>query len=238
MKQAPRMNSRFLVGLTLVVVATTAHACQSKANKTADKIVDGKWIEAKPPPNAELIHWSITVTRDKQGVPNSVVYLVVHTHKHLVTKVTGNEIKPMDRELYVGWHIPSKAVTACSGWFAGGGDFYYVLKTSDRLRIYHRAIDESDKKASATRTHQDAQAELQCTKFAHISQTKSTSSGPNLQSQAAHRVPWIEFYRLHVQSLEYISRNMVLVNDNFVIEFIEPLVAHLEKPLVSNFVTP
>ncbi len=41
--------------------------------------------------------------------------------------------------------IPKKALAACSGWFAGGGEEYYATYDGKRLLIFHRSLDERQK---------------------------------------------------------------------------------------------
>jgi hypothetical protein len=139
------MILRFLFIVSILSLTVFGFGIQSHPRKPASQIVSGKPIPSKPTLNASPLRWSIKVTRDKHDTPSSVVYLVVGKHAHFVAKVSGNEIRPMARELYVGWGVPAKSVIASFGWFAGGGDIYYVLRKSHRLKIYHRAIDESDK---------------------------------------------------------------------------------------------
>ncbi len=100
-----------------------------------------------PPKHLNQFSWSIKVTHDKLGTPTSLVSLIINKRNHFVTKVIGNEMKPMTRDQFAGWKVPKIATTACFGWFAGGGDLYYAIERRHALKIYHRAIDESDDKA-------------------------------------------------------------------------------------------
>jgi len=127
------------------MVPLCAHPQQAKPKSTSDQLTYGPWIEAKSTANTGPFRWSIDVSHDKQGIPKSVLYLVGNQHRHFVAKVEGNEMKPMERELYSGWNVPAKAVTACFGWFAGGGDVYYAIRRPRALQIFHRGIDESDR---------------------------------------------------------------------------------------------
>jgi len=138
------LGVHLFLGLTVALLPVCAQTEQDKV-KSGDALVYGPWIEAKSTANTGPFQWSIDVTKDKQGIPKSVLYIVGNKHKHFVAKVDGNEMKPMDRELYEGWNVPAKAVTACFGWFAGGGDIYYAIRRPHALQIFHRAIDESDR---------------------------------------------------------------------------------------------
>ena len=119
------MKKQIFIGLAVAMLPLVAHS---------------------QPRDSVPYQWSIKVTRDKQGIPTSAVSIVVNKHSHFVAKVEGNEMKPMDRALFDGWDVPKSSVTACFGWYAGGGDIYYALRRPHLLRIYHRAIDESDEK--------------------------------------------------------------------------------------------
>ena len=41
--------------------------------------------------------------------------------------------------------VPKRALTACSGWFAGGGEDYYATYDGKRVLVYHRSLDELQK---------------------------------------------------------------------------------------------
>ena len=43
---------------------------------------------------------------------------------------------------YADMQIPDLAVAACGGWYAGGGDYYYLLADSDGVEVYHGYLDE------------------------------------------------------------------------------------------------
>lgn len=88
------------------------------------------------------IHWSIAVTRGKDDVPKSVMYLIVNKKSIWYTVVEGNAIKPMDRELWEPWRVPKGAMQPAFRWFAGAGDLFYLKKTGNLYRVFHRSMDE------------------------------------------------------------------------------------------------
>jgi hypothetical protein len=143
----PPQSGRDLLGVSWSI----GNGCQHSGGYTlpkqlGTKIVSSPWIEAKKTVETGPIRWSISVTRDKRGEPNSFLSIVAKRHKYIIAKVEGSEMKPMARDSYQGWNVPAKAVTACFGWFGGGGDIYSAIKRPHLLKVYHRAIDESDRK--------------------------------------------------------------------------------------------
>ena len=44
---------------------------------------------------------------------------------------------------YHQYDIPKKALQACGGWWAGAGEYFYVIREGDRLKVYEGWQDET-----------------------------------------------------------------------------------------------
>lgn len=73
--------------------------------------------------------------------PVTEVYLVVNGHKNLIVK-ENMLVSETPAELYKEYEIPGNALTSCRGWWAGGGNDYWVIPGTDGLEIYQRWIEE------------------------------------------------------------------------------------------------
>lgn len=82
----------------------------------------------------------VLLGEDENLIPSSEVKLEIDDKKYDVGKcLTCGEIKKEDYDRY---DIPKMAVSACGGWFAGGGDYFYALRVENEIFIYSGWQDE------------------------------------------------------------------------------------------------
>ena len=98
-------------------------------------------VFAAPVPTPPLT-WVFDTHQDKELVPHSKVYLRVGTMRVLIEPKADCEFHPVSRADYKTYKVPAPALTACSGWFGGGGEDLYVVRRKDRLLVYRRWTDE------------------------------------------------------------------------------------------------
>lgn len=48
----------------------------------------------------------------------------------------------MDKSEYASQNIPDTALSAVGGWWAGAGDYFYLIADGNNYRILHKAVDE------------------------------------------------------------------------------------------------
>ena len=97
---------------------------------------------ARPSPK---LAWVFDTHRDKDDTPISNVLLVVNGRRIVVARDLVDRFTVVERREFKDRDFPSKALIACAGWYAGGGDDYYVTRRGRRLYVYNRGVDESDK---------------------------------------------------------------------------------------------
>ncbi len=69
--------------------------------------------------------------------PEAIVYLQYNEVQHAVDTVsTCSVIAP---EMYRNYDIPKEALSACGGWWAGNGTFFYTLNEGDTSLIVMEA---------------------------------------------------------------------------------------------------
>ena len=82
----------------------------------------------------------VLLGEDENLIPRSEVKLEIDDKKYDVGKcLTCGEIA---KENYDRYDIPKMAVSACGGWFAGGGDYFYALRVENDIFIYSGWQDE------------------------------------------------------------------------------------------------
>ena len=80
---------------------------------------------------------------DEQGIPKTNVILFIEGQdSRIVGETTGCD--QIDQEDFENFDIPSNALSGLGGWFAGAGDYYYVVydQKKNAVRIFHGWQDE------------------------------------------------------------------------------------------------
>jgi hypothetical protein len=78
---------------------------------------------------------------DEYGIPRRNVFLNVKINKMLIDSVR-SECNPIGKEEFERYEIPADAIDACGGWWAGAGDYFYVVKKDGEYHIYRGWQDE------------------------------------------------------------------------------------------------
>ncbi|MBS0661184.1 MAG: hypothetical protein JSR82_23445 [Verrucomicrobia bacterium] len=85
--------------------------------------------------------WVFDIKEDAEGTPRGSVSLSVQGRKVvLFTNAIGN-YSEVERSEYRRKRIPAKALTACSGWWAGSGEDVYVVRSKGQLSVYKATVD-------------------------------------------------------------------------------------------------
>lgn len=117
--------------LALFLLATLLLSCQS--DKTSGEQKD----------NAEKL--SVQLVCEDIGSddtqPYFGVYAIVNESKTKIKEITAvcETIAP---EAYAEHEIPSNALSAVGGWWAGGGDYFYAAQAAGKVTFYHATVDE------------------------------------------------------------------------------------------------
>ncbi len=87
-----------------------------------------------------------TYPEDANGAPHSDIFLNFGKKVAKIDKVTGNA-DITDPSLYAENKIPKTALSACGAWWAGAGDYFYVVQEKNKLVIYKgwQAEEQTDR---------------------------------------------------------------------------------------------
>ncbi|OWY20370.1 hypothetical protein C7N43_09710 [Sphingobacteriales bacterium UPWRP_1] len=78
---------------------------------------------------------------DTVGIPRSVV-LLGENGGAIVLDTLSLNLEKIEKEKYAAMGIPADAIDACGGWYAGGGDYFYVIKRNGNAVVYRGYLDE------------------------------------------------------------------------------------------------
>jgi len=93
---------------------------------------------------AAPLAWIIDIHDDKDGTPHGNLLLNVQGLPVMIARGIDEHFNVVSRSEYAERRFPRLAVLACSGWWAGAGDDFYVTRRGHRLRVYRREVDEGD----------------------------------------------------------------------------------------------
>lgn len=87
-----------------------------------------------------------TYPDDANGTPHSDIFLTFGKKVAKIENVTGNA-ELTDRSLFAENKIPQNALSACGSWWAGAGDYFYVVQEKNKLVIYKgwQAEEQTDR---------------------------------------------------------------------------------------------
>ncbi len=110
--------------------------------------------DGTPPRTA--IHKASLVCRDKGedefGIPQYDVFVQYDSIKHKIGSC--NACMPIDFQSYRDYQIPKQARAAVGGWYAGGGDYYYIMSTKDDgVQVFAGWQDEGQMEENDTSFH-------------------------------------------------------------------------------------
>ncbi|NUO01080.1 MAG: hypothetical protein HUU01_10745 [Saprospiraceae bacterium] len=104
---------------------------------TADKKTEQDAAEPSPPLNVQLV---CEATSEDPDTPQNGVFMIVNESKTKIANINAcDKINPSD---YATYDIPKEAIIAVGGWWAGAGDYFYVLRQETSLTVYHAQVDE------------------------------------------------------------------------------------------------
>ncbi len=85
--------------------------------------------------------FDIETTTDDQDTSHSIVSVMVGGKKLKITEV--NTCEQIKKENFQNYQIPANAIAACGGWWAGGGDYFYILDNgNDNYTVMQGSMDE------------------------------------------------------------------------------------------------
>jgi hypothetical protein len=79
-------------------------------------------------------------------MPQTLISVSINGVKHEVKSISGMA-DSFNVEQYEEMEIPSNALAACGGWWAGAGDYFYMINKGNVLEVFHGWQDEMQEDA-------------------------------------------------------------------------------------------
>ncbi len=83
---------------------------------------------------------------DANGTPHADISLLCNGQSTPIAKIAG-EARMYEKSDYAEMGIPAAALSACGAWWAGAGDYYYMMAKGDQFEIFQgwQAEEQTDK---------------------------------------------------------------------------------------------
>lgn len=78
---------------------------------------------------------------DAQEIPHSIVFLGENGGAEPIDTVS-IACNKIEKAEYAKMGIPADAIDACGGWYAGGGDYFYLILTNGKPVVYQGFQEE------------------------------------------------------------------------------------------------
>jgi len=135
--------------IILFVLAFFVFFCQNQENTANTQTSENQTsTDAASPavstPKKEIPFFTIrSSSNDDTENPKSEIYLSISGNEIDIQEavVACEQIKKAD---YSNYKIPAEAIDACGGWWAGTGEYFYIIenKESDYYMVMYAAVDE------------------------------------------------------------------------------------------------
>jgi hypothetical protein len=139
---------------TLIASSILFTACSSEATKTTETDTATEKTEQESEESSKeepTIQAEVTPVKSVKlsskylgeldyGVPQYQVLLTVDGKKQILDTVAA--CTPIPASNFKQYEIPADAKSACGGWFAGGGDYFYATITDGKAVVFQGWQDE------------------------------------------------------------------------------------------------
>lgn len=124
-------------------------SCQSDSNKPATSQATNKSTNSTAPisTTATTTHSSIvklTCEMISYGEmnPKAAIYALVRENKIKIGEIVTGSCQLIPPEEYEDFKIPAEALAAAGGWWAGAGDYFYILEAETEYVVMKGVLDE------------------------------------------------------------------------------------------------
>lgn len=82
-------------------------------------------------------------TEDSMGIPHTTVSVDYNDSRTaLDPMICAGTLYTKEEMDAMGMEVPDNTITGCGGWFAGGGDYYYIAPSATGIDVYKGWQDE------------------------------------------------------------------------------------------------
>lgn len=120
--------------LAMVILAQCGPATSSSEKENTEAPA------AKGVPPITILTFICQTLMDENEQPSSQVFLQINQERVKIADIAACDVINGDR--FADYGIPSAAVAACGGWWAGAGDYFYAVRDGDHIKVMKGWQDE------------------------------------------------------------------------------------------------
>ena len=134
-----------LLLLTVVLFLVSCGGKNDKTKETTTAADSSKSVNNMPADSAKSTVKLVCINKgeDSLATPHFDVMLSVNGKEFKIKTINGCGDIPLSE--YKTYEIPTAAVSACGGWWAGAGDYYYVIMKNGKPSLFEGWMDETQK---------------------------------------------------------------------------------------------
>ena len=101
----------------------------------------GQTASAIDPAAIKFVCEPMEIQNELNDAPRHEVYLIMAGTRIKVADILNCE--PLPKENYAQFQIPDNAIAAAGGWWAGAGDYFYLVEEAGNYVLKQGSMDES-----------------------------------------------------------------------------------------------
>jgi hypothetical protein len=115
---------------------------QQQLKAQSDSLAQLQLLDSLTPPEVQQsIVEFVTKYNNSDEMPSTLVSVNINDNLYEIKTVTG-QMNPLNKEQFAEMEIPNKAIAAIGGWWAGAGDYFYIISSQKGYEVYHGWQDE------------------------------------------------------------------------------------------------
>ncbi len=133
------MKKNLIKSMLLILITTCLHNCKKENTNQTETSKENIIVEPQKVISND-IKFEVTIIQQKvidsiDYYPKSKIDIMVNGKRYEIAKVPG-EASIIDKSEYQNQNIPKTAISSCYSWFAGSGDFFYVIQSGNKAIVY------------------------------------------------------------------------------------------------------
>lgn len=130
-----------LFSLSVVALLSTGCGNEKPAAPPADSTLPASTSEPALEDKQKKAMFIVDTYEDSMEIPHSKISVEYNDTRTFLGEITGAATVETNNNLDPEG-IPKTAIQTCGGWYAGGGDYYYLVPTQTGVAVYHGWLDE------------------------------------------------------------------------------------------------
>lgn len=108
---------------------------------TDEPVVADRGLDEAPAEALKILTFICQTVMDEYENPHSQVFIQINNSRVKIADISACDI--INGDAFAQYEIPSNALAACGGWWAGAGDYFYAIQEGNHIKVMKGWQDES-----------------------------------------------------------------------------------------------